>query len=202
MAHRDTLARVQSLLGIVPLGGYVIYHLVRQWPAVHGREAWLYETARHPTPTFVIALLGVLAAAHAALGIARVKRDRPIGADLSLPLVQAGTGVIIVAFVGYHVSQVWSPGQGPHAGALDVYDILWQSAGQPLPLLIYLIGITATYHHLALGASRALHTFGLVSAPRGILYARVVCGTIALVLWGLSLHLLAHYALGAPLLVW
>lgn len=202
MASRLGLGRVQSLLGVLPLGSYLVFHLVDQWPALSGREVWVEHAARHPPRMWLLALLVAAAAVHAVLGVARLVQADGERSARRLRGLQALTGLLLLGFVAYHVAQVWAPGVGAHTSPRDAYDCLWRLAGEPLSLSIYLVGITAAWFHFAHGLSRAAFTWGLAVSPRGIMGARVLAGALGFVFWLLSLQLLAHFALGTSLVPW
>jgi succinate dehydrogenase / fumarate reductase, cytochrome b subunit len=194
------LARVQTLLGVIPLGLYLVWHLIDQWPATVDREVWVEhaEPGLHGVAfmLLVLATFGV----HGVLGVLRSWREpnRTPGAR-GLRAVQAGTGILVLGFLCYHVPQMWSPGVGPHTSARDVYATLWQSAGRPLDLAIYVLGISAVCFHFAHGLSRAAVTLRLAESPRGVLLWRFGAGLLGTGLWLGMLQLLAHFALGQGL---
>jgi succinate dehydrogenase/fumarate reductase cytochrome b subunit len=194
------LARVQTLLGVIPLGLYLAWHLVDQWPAAVDRELWVdrAEPGLHAVvfTALVLATFGV----HAVLGVLRLRREpnRVEGAR-GLRALQAGTGILVLAFLCYHVPQMWSPGTGPHTSARDVYAKLWQSAGRPRDLAIYLLGISAVCFHFGHGLSRAAVTLRLAASPRGVLLWRFGAGLLGTALWLGMLQLFAHFALGQGL---
>jgi hypothetical protein len=194
------LARVQTLLGVIPLGLYLAWHLIDQWPATVDRELWVERT--EPGLHAVGFTLLVLATfvVHAALGVLRLRREpsRAEGAG-GLRALQVGTGILVVAFLSYHVPQMWAPGTGPHTSSRDVYARLWQAAGRPRDLAIYLLGISAVCFHFAHGLSRAAVTLRLASTPRGVLLWRFGAGVLGTGIWLAMLQLLAHFALGQGL---
>jgi succinate dehydrogenase / fumarate reductase cytochrome b subunit len=197
-------ARVQSLLGVVPLGAFLFLHLYDQLPALQHRELWV-DRARHViSHSWAIALVLVPLCLHAVLGGARFVRSRAEAGDAlygpaGLRVIQAVTGALVLGFVTYHVVQLWSVDDGPHQGARAAYALMWQVLGRPLDLAIYLVGISATCFHFAHGVSRAAVTFRLARSPRSLLLFRLSAGFVAFVLWALFLQLLGHFALGAPL---
>jgi succinate dehydrogenase / fumarate reductase, cytochrome b subunit len=194
------LARVQTLLGVIPLGLYLAWHLVEHWPATVDRELWVDRA--EPGLHAVGFLLLMLAAfgIHGVLGVLRLRREPDRAEDArGLRAVQAGTGILVVAFLCYHVPQMWSPGTGPHTSARDVYATLWESAGRPRDLAIYILGISAACFHFAHGLSRAAVTLRLAATPRGVLFWRLGAGVLGTGLWLAMLQLLAHFALGQGL---
>jgi len=192
------LARLHSLLGMLLLG-LVCAHLWVQWPALQSRDAWgdraLGDSMRDVALGLVVAtLLG-----HVALGALRVRTRSGASAEQrGLARVQAVSGALVLAFVAYHVAQVWVS-TGPHVGADQAYAVLWQTSGRPLQLVVYLVGLSALSFHLGHGLGRAAQTWGLARTPRAIAAARWTGGIVGLGMWLAQLQLLAHFALGTSL---
>src|SRR5262245_42350454 len=118
------LARSHALLGVLLLGGFLIYHLVGLWPALESREGWvLAASARGEHRTRTGGVLVVLVV-HALLGIMRVRRTpaAQLGKDeRGLRRLQLGSGVLILAFVAYHVAQLWGLDAEPHGSSFAIY---------------------------------------------------------------------------------
>jgi succinate dehydrogenase / fumarate reductase cytochrome b subunit len=195
------LARVHALLGLIPLGGYLVYHLVETWSVLEGREAWVDRGGEHGPRVLIVALVLVPLALHALLGIARLLRQPtdPLTGARGLRTLQALTGLIALAFIAFHVGEVWSVGSGPHADARAYYAVVYRSAGQPLHLAAYLVGLTALCFHVGHGVSRAGVTLGIVRTTRAQFGFRVVGFILGFTLWALLLQVLSHFALGEGL---
>ena len=198
---RRMLARMHALLGIVPLGLFLAYHLERLWPAVEGRDAWLERTGIDPSGRALVALVLASLAAHAVLGGVRSWRARMAPHDRSqsaqrLRILQAVTGTMVLCFVGYHLRQVWNPGPAPERGALVVYGVLWRELGRPIDVGIYVVGVSAVAFHFGHGLSRVPETFGLNRSARTLLWSRLIAGGLGFALWAALLQVLARFALG------
>jgi hypothetical protein len=194
------LARVQSLIGVIPLGLYLVWHMVDHWPASVDRELWVDRAGPGLHTAGVTLLVLATFGVHAGLGVLRLWRE-PNRAENArgLRALQVGTGILVLVFLSYHVPQMWSPGSGPHTSARDVYAKLWQSAGRPRELTIYLLGISAVCFHFGHGLSRAAVTLRLAATPRAVLLWRFGAGLLATGIWLAMLQLLAHFALGQGL---
>jgi succinate dehydrogenase / fumarate reductase cytochrome b subunit len=197
------LARSHALLGVVLLGGFLIYHLVQLWPVLDSREAWAMAAAqRGGSQQLAIGVLVVLLA-HGVLGALRIARSR--GAQLTrdergLRTIQAVSGVLIAAFVVYHLAHLWGTAAEPHGSVRASYDVLWSSLGKPLQMSVYLLGVSLTCFHFAHGVSRVALGFGAQppSAARRLLL-RVLAGAFGFGLWALWLQVLAHFVIGQRL---
>jgi succinate dehydrogenase / fumarate reductase cytochrome b subunit len=200
----DTLARVQSALGVFPLGAYLGFHLWEQWPALVSPEAWVDRVRSTTSRGWEITLVLVPLVAHAGLGVWRMLRDE-IGSDTpdasarGLRRLQALTGAVTFAFLAYHLVQVWGPTSPPHASARDGYAALWSSLGRPLDLIAYLVGVSCVCFHFAHGLARAAVTWNLVRDAAALRRTRLVAGATGFLLWGAMLHLAGHFALGEGL---
>jgi succinate dehydrogenase / fumarate reductase cytochrome b subunit len=195
------LIRLQSLLGLLPLGAYLLLHLHDHWPAASSRELWVDHSVRHWPRAWIAWVVLASLGAHAALGAMRLRREPSTTPDQrGLRSIQAASGVLVLAFIAYHAAQMWAIGTGPHTSVRDVYAVLWQTAGRPWNVVIYLLGISATCFHFGHGLARAAVTWGLAPTPRAVLWWRVAAGVLGAALWGMLLHLFAHFALGAALI--
>jgi succinate dehydrogenase / fumarate reductase, cytochrome b subunit len=195
------LARVQALLGLIPLGGYLVYHLVETWSALDGREAWVERGGEHGPRALIVALVFLPLGLHGLLGLARLLRQPtdPLTGARGLRALQALTGLLALAFIAFHVGEVWSVGSGPHADARSYYAVVYRNAGQPLHLWAYLVGLTALCFHVGHGVSRAGVTFRIVRTPGAQFAFRVLGFTLGFTLWALLLQLLSHFAIGEKL---
>ncbi len=195
------LARVQALLGLLPLGGYLVYHLIEIWSARGGREAWVDRGGEHGPRALIVVILFLPLALHAGLGVLRLLRQPTpdLTGSRGMRALQAGTGAVALAFIALHVGEVWSVGSGPHADARAYYAALYRTAGRPLHLAAYVIGLTALCFHVGHGMSRAAVTFGLVRTPSGQFAFRILGFIAGFALWALLLQVLAHFAIGEAL---
>jgi len=182
---------LQRALGLGPLALYAIFHLWTHWPALVGRDAWLARAQAYAPGPWLGGVALALFATHAALGVARARRDHHEAAG-STRRFQAGTGLMIAAFTIYHLTHVW-----PAAELDRSYERLWQWLGQPLTLGVYVLGCAALAGHLAHGLYLRLapRVPGAVQPP-----LRYVAGLAGFVLFVLYLQLVGRFAAGEPML--
>lgn len=197
------LARIHSLLGVVPLGAYLCLHLYDNWPALGGREPWVDRALHAPSRLWIVLLVLSPMLVHVALGTQRFLRGAtneagPSGGRASSRL-QAITGLLVLGFVIFHVSQVWTVSEGPQHSPYDTYAVLFSTLGRPSVLGVYLLGLSAVCFHLAHGLPRAALTFAPTLPGRTLLVVRVASGVLGALLWLMLLQLLAHFALGQAL---
>ncbi|HMI92695.1 MAG TPA: hypothetical protein VK509_15070 [Polyangiales bacterium] len=198
------LARSHALLGAGLLGGFLIYHLLQLWPVLAAREAWVASVPEGGGGHRMLAgWVLVVLVVHGVLGAMRIARSK--GAELSrdergLRSIQAISGVLIGAFVVYHLVHVWGLDAEPHGSARAIYDRLWRSLGQPLQMSAYLLGISLVCFHFGHGLSRVVLGWGSAPPSSGRrLVVRVLAGVIGFGLWGFWLQVLAHFVIGQRL---
>jgi succinate dehydrogenase / fumarate reductase, cytochrome b subunit len=197
------LARTHSLLGVVPLGAYLVVHLYEHWPALVDREKWVDRSVRDPGLAWLGWLMLALLLTHAALGLVRLRREPSAEKnERGLRALQAASGALVVVFLIYHLWQMWGVGAGPHTSARDQYAVLWRDAGRGLSFCVYLLGISAVCFHFGHGLSRSAVTWGLPATPRAVLTWRLSSGVVGLVLWVCMLQLFAHFAIGEGMIAW
>lgn len=197
------LARSHAVLGVGLLGGFLLYHLVRLWPALEGREAWVAaNTDRGAHRTVAIGVL-VLLLVHGVLGVMRVRRvsgSRLTRDERGLRAIQLGSGALVFAFVAYHVTTLWGLDAYPHGSGRALYALLWDTLGQPMQLGVYLLGVSLACFHFGHGLGRAVLAVGpTLPSPTRRLLVRVAAGVVGFALWALWLQVLAHFAIGQTL---
>ena len=201
------LARSHSLLGVGLLGGFLIYHLATTWPVLAGREAWVAAAAERGEQRTLTGWVLVVLVVHGLLGAMRIARARGPGAELTrltreergLQAIQAGSGVLILVFVLYHVAQLWGLDAEPHGSVRATYDALWSALGHPWQMGAYLIGLSLVCFHFGHGLSRAALAFVDPSSSTVRLIVRMTAGAIGFGLWALWLQVLAQFVVGQRL---
>lgn len=215
IAHRPSvlLRRVFTLSGVIPLGAFLLVHVVSNARVLAGDDAFLAAVrgyARVPglavfEALFVFAPLLF----HAAFGLWLVVRGAPLqGASPYPPALRTAvrvTGVLAVAFLAMHLPELRfsePPLRPSGAALLSVLDshLSSMSHGLPLRAVAYLLGSACVCFHFAAG------TWGAFAAtPRGerarsrrrAAWWSVAVGTI---LWLLYADVVVYHATGARLL--
>ena len=150
--------RLFSLAGVVPLGLFVVVHLLANGAALSGDVAY----ARIARPlAFPLAVLVVYLplAIHAVYGLLLVMRREHFGEpqpNRYLWIVQRLSSVVVLGFVAYHVfaTRFFRFRTGIDASA--IYTRLTEhlsstTSGLPLVAGLYVIGVAATVFHLTYG---------------------------------------------------
>ena len=192
-----------SVLGIVPLGAYVVSHVWETSSAPAGSRAFATSVSGLSGDTVVVVFETVFVlvplVAHAALGALLTVRERPPAAggypSGAARTVARATGAGLAAFLVIHVVQTW----GQKLSGLDgvgLYQTLRDQAGQPLVIVVYVLGITCVAFHLALGIGALPETWPIARTDAGRRYLRVLGAAVGVLVWVISMNTLSHFAVG------
>lgn len=189
-----------SGLGIVL---YVIVHLAGNFAIFLGPDIYNgYAEALHGIPPLlwgarILLLLGFVVHIGAALSLAkenRVARAQQYdvvtykGPKSPATRMMTYTGLVILAFVLLHVYQFalsdhHGEGAMVNGEALSIYGIAWNTFGNPMYSLIYVVGVIAVGLHLSHAISSVLVTIGVLrdkATPYADLVSRVAGIAIAI----------------------
>jgi succinate dehydrogenase / fumarate reductase cytochrome b subunit len=158
------LARAFSLSGVVPLGAFLVVHLVANARALAGERA-LGDVARRFERIPALGLVEVLLvfaplALHAGLGLGLVVTRTPLGPRPPYPRALAiavrVTGVLTLAFLAMHLPELRfrTPGLRPEGTLLSTLlaaDLSSMRGGVPLRAVAYLLGTACVCFHFAAG---------------------------------------------------
>jgi succinate dehydrogenase / fumarate reductase, cytochrome b subunit len=181
--------RLHALTGVIPLGVFVVLHLLLNGAALAGPsrfDRYVGSLARSPIePVVTLLLVGLPFAYHALYGIRRVLRAPP-DAEASgykrprLDGLMRFTSVILFVFVIAHTIEMRI---GRSVAALHTkltMDLSTTKWGIPFIAFGYLLGIAAVAFHLAYGCYAVLESRGRASRRTGI--AAIAAGALLFVL--------------------
>lgn len=191
------LRRLHSLLGIVPIGAFVLEHFWSNSYAFRGPEAYnqmVVDLQGMPLAVFLeIGFIGVPIFFHIVLGLVIVYT----GANNFLRygyyrnwmyFFQRVTGVIAAIFIGYHVweTRIAAAIQDKIITFADVQRLLQDEAWARW---FYAIGIVSVCFHFANGIATSLMTWGITVSPRSQRMVSAVCWAffVAMSGWGLMI---------------
>jgi len=168
------LRRLHSLSGIVPIGGYLAFHLYENYQATRGAEAYNAMVRRLQETPFALALeIGVIALPlffHGIYGLFVTGTARPN--VISNPYVRNGmyflqraTGVILFAFVIFHLWTTRLVNVRDHE-SVDLFRLMQSSVENPWIYAFYVAGILSATFHLANGIWSFSIVWGLTVGPR------------------------------------
>jgi succinate dehydrogenase / fumarate reductase, cytochrome b subunit len=203
------LSRLQSLLGVAPVGLFLLVHLWLKTEQLHGAQTPVSAPGSGPgVPALVLysALLGAVAL-HGLFGLALwlrpalEPRARPYPHGW-MTLLQRVSGLGVLGLLALHAAGVVLPWMTGRLGGSDVRAALIATlstthSGMPLEALGYLLGLACVAVHLGQGFWAAAVSWGIVVAPRARLWAAAGCAIVAVAAFTLSANTTVELATGA-----
>ena len=183
--HREYFyRRLHSLLGVVPIGIFVVQHLVINHFAVYGEESFNKAAGFMHNLPFVLALeifiiyLPILF--HAILGvyivfIAKNNVKRYGFLRNWLFYLQRITGIVTLVFIAWHVFETRV--QVALGNATVDYSLMEGILDNPVMFWFYVIGVLSAVFHFANGLWGFLVSWGIAQSPRSqkiVTYATIL----------------------------
>jgi succinate dehydrogenase cytochrome b subunit len=168
------LRRLHSLSGIVPIGGYVAFHLYENYQATRGAEAYNAMVRQlQQTPFALVLEIGVIAIPlffHGIYGLFVTGTARPNVISNRyvrnwMYFLQRVTGVILFAFVIFHLWTTRLVNVRDHE-SVDLFRLMQDSVENPWIYAFYVAGILSATFHLANGIWSFSIVWGLTVGPR------------------------------------
>lgn len=164
--------RLHSLLGVIPIGVFLMQHLVVNHFATGGAESFnkaadfmgnlpfriVLETVIIYLPILFHAIYGLYIAFTAKNNAGKYGFFRNW-----MFLLQRVSGVITLIFITWHV---WQTRVAAAFGAHVNYDMMADILSSPFMLTFYLIGVISTIFHFANGLWSFLVSWGITVSPR------------------------------------
>lgn len=178
------LRRLHSLTGIIPTGGFLLFHLYENSKALAGAEAynevvrtissmhlvWALEIFGIFLPLYFHAVYGIYIAMDAKHNVQNYSYGRNVAFVL-----QRVSGLVTLLFVTWHIWQfriqkalgAYGPYEGGESmSGLPDYNVLQAAFSSDLVLVAYIIGIIAAVYHLCNGIYTFLITWGITIGPK------------------------------------
>ncbi|MGM8366353.1 succinate dehydrogenase cytochrome b558 subunit [Virgibacillus sp. W0181] len=204
MDHREYFyRRLHSLLGVIPIGIFVVQHLVVNHFAVYGEESFNKAANFMANLPFVLALetfviyLPILF--HAILGvyIVFVTRNNPKSYGYFrnwMFLLQRVTGIITLIFIAWHV---WETRIQIGLGNEELnYSLMENILTNPVMFWFYIVGIISTVFHLANGLWSFAVTWGIAQSPRSQQIVTYLTVLVFLVVSYIGVRTIIQFGLG------
>jgi succinate dehydrogenase / fumarate reductase cytochrome b subunit len=168
------IRRLHSLSGIVPIGGFLAFHLFENYTAMHGADAYNEMTRKLQTLPFAIAAEIVIIALpilfHGVYGLFITGTASPN--PISNPYVrnvmyflQRFTGVIVFAFILFHYWTTRLVQLQDHE-SLNLFNQVQAAVANPWIYAFYIAGILSATFHLANGIWSFSIVWGLTVGPK------------------------------------
>lgn len=172
--------RLHSLLGVIPVGLFLVQHLVVNHFATKGEEA--FNTAAHfmeslPFRIFLelfIIFLPLLFHAIYGLYIAFTSKNNTVKYSFFrnwMFMLQRVTGVITLIFVVWHV---WETRIAAAFGAEVNYQMMENIFENPFMIAFYIVGVISAIFHFANGLWSFFVSWGITVTPRSQLISTYV----------------------------
>lgn len=166
--------RLHSLSGIVPIGGFLAFHLYENFAATHGADAYNAMTRKLQSLPFAVAaeilIIAVPLLFHGVYGlfITGTAKPNPISNAYVrniMYFVQRVTGVIVFAFILFHYWTTRLVQLHDHE-SLDLFRQVQAAVGNPWIYAFYVAGIISATFHLANGIWSFSIVWGLTIGPK------------------------------------
>jgi succinate dehydrogenase / fumarate reductase cytochrome b subunit len=192
------LRRLHSLVGLLPVGAFLVFHLWENSQSRFGAAHYNDEVVAALKGMNYLPLLELFVIAlpllfHAGYGIVIAHQGR---AELSrygylrnrLYWFQRISGAGILLFLLLHVGATRIAGMLDPAVSADLYGHMQSLLSNPLIFLIYLVGLLLSVFHLANGLWSMAIVWGLTTSARAQDLWGWVCAGIGVALAGLGVH--------------
>jgi succinate dehydrogenase / fumarate reductase cytochrome b subunit len=193
------LRRLHSLSGIVPVGGFLAFHLYENYAATKGADAYNRMTRTLQELPFAVAMEVLIIVVplffHGIYGLFITSTAKPN--VISNPYVRNGmyffqrvTGVIVFAFILFHLWTTRLVQLQDHE-SLDLFRQVQSAVANPWIYAFYLAGILSATFHLANGIWSFSIVWGLTIGPKAQRRMLYVSAAVFLVLsyigvWGIQ----------------
>jgi succinate dehydrogenase / fumarate reductase cytochrome b subunit len=171
--RRFWLRRLHSLSGIVPIGGFLVFHLYENYTATKGAAAYNEMTRRLSEVPFAVGLeifvIAVPLFFHGILGLFLTSTSRPNVLSNrylrnAMYLLQRVTGVVLFAFILFHYWTTRLVQLNDH-GSLNLFNQVQAAVGNPWIYAFYILGILCATFHLANGLWSFSIVWGITVSP-------------------------------------
>ncbi|HEX7252471.1 MAG TPA: succinate dehydrogenase cytochrome b558 subunit [Thermoanaerobaculia bacterium] len=167
------LRRLHSLSGIVPVGGFLAFHLYENYQATRGADAYNEMTHKLQTVPFAVALeifvIAIPLLFHGVYGLFITGTARPNVISNTyvrnwMYFLQRITGVIVFAFILFHYWTTRLVQLQDHE-SLDLFRQVQAAVANPWIFAFYIAGILSATFHLANGIWSFSIVWGLSIGP-------------------------------------
>ncbi|WP_232695682.1 succinate dehydrogenase cytochrome b558 subunit [Brevibacillus daliensis] len=181
MANKKSFAlhKLHTLLGLFPIGLFVVFHLTANFQATKGPEAFNSAVQMIEHAPFLLflefGLIYLPILFHAIYGLYLAFQGKPNNSQFKyyrnqMYLLQRVTGVITLIFVAWHV---WQTRIQKAFGAEVNFDMMADILSNPFMIVFYAVGILSAVFHLSNGIWSFLVHWGITVGPRSQRFASI-----------------------------
>ncbi len=201
MRNHFWLRRLHSLFGVLPIGGFMLFHLYENATAITSQQDFnQFSTAIRANPFILfleIFVIYIPLLYHVIYGlyIMAYSRQNAIGYSYYRNWAffwQRATGIIALVFLLYHQLTFRF---GIFANHSATYDGVMSFLAVDWIYIFYIIGLVATSFHLANGLWAFLVSWGFTVGPRAQKISAYVCGLLFIAIAYLGVAIATHYYL-------
>jgi succinate dehydrogenase / fumarate reductase, cytochrome b subunit len=192
--------RLHSIAGIVPVGAFLVVHLVTNAAALRGADAYNAMAARMQGLPLVVAVEVLVIALplffHGIYGLF-LTAEEPAPASpprRKLLTAQRATGIVLFAFVLFHLWTARLVQIHDHE-SLDLFRLMQAALARPVIYAAYVAGILSATFHLSAGLYTFSDAWGLAVSARARRAAAFTSGAIFLGLSVVGLTTLSAFRL-------
>lgn len=205
------LRKLHSLTGVIPVGGFLVFHLWENSRALQGREQFdeMVSGINHMPylPVMEYGLILLPLAFHALYGIKLAFEGKPNVRSYTFTrnwmyTLQRVTGMLAFLFIGYHLYELWGQKVIGKLGPDQFYTQLcadMASTVGPVPViaLVYILGIAASVFHFANGLWGFCFSWGITVSRRSQQLAATAFGVVGILIFALGANTAIYFATGA-----
>ena len=205
VSHQEyNYRRLHSLLGVVPIGIFVVQHLIVNHFVVYGEESFNKAASFMANLPFVNALEWIVIYLpilfHAVLGIyivlATRNNTRRYGFFRNwMFFLQRVSGVITLIFIAWHIWQTKI--QITFFGAELDFQLMENILTQPFFFWFYVISILAVVFHLANGLWSFCVSWGIAQSPKSQKIITYITVAVFFVVSYIGIRSIVQFAFGA-----
>jgi succinate dehydrogenase / fumarate reductase cytochrome b subunit len=205
------LRKLHSLSGVVPVGGFMVFHLFENAKALQGQQQFdeavsgINHMPYLPVLEWGMILLPLLF--HAGYGVKLALESKPnVGryphSRNWMYTLQRVTGLLAFLFILFHLYEYWWQKMMGKLAADQFYPALCANMSStlgPVPVvaLVYILGIAACTFHFANGLWGFCFSWGLTVSRRAQRASAVVFGVLGVLIFILGANTAIYFATGS-----